>query len=240
MDKTAADKLLAQTRENYDSFAESFSQTRNYVWPEMKSLADDFSKRGGRVLDIGCGNGRYYPIFKEKEAEYAGIDSSRKLIAIAKKNFPEANFAVADALKLPFKENEFDLAVSIAVLHHIPSEKNRELFFKEVSRVLKPGGIFIVTVWDLRPFSMIKARRWKRFQNFTKTQINIALGREPLDFGDFFIAWQNRYQRYHHAFSLKELKKTAIAADFKIERNGVSNSGSREANLYIVAKKLQN
>ncbi|MFZ3074094.1 MAG: methyltransferase domain-containing protein [Minisyncoccales bacterium] len=240
MDKTVADKLLTQTRGNYDLFAESFSQTRNYVWPEMKSLADDFSKRGRRVLDIGCGNGRYYPVFKEREAEYTGIDSSRKLIAIARKNFPEANFAVADALKLPFKENEFDLAVSIAVLHHIPSEKNRELFFKEVSRVLKSGGIFIVTVWDLRPFSMIKARRWKRFQNFAKTQIKIAAGREPLDFGDFFIAWQNRYQRYHHAFSLEELKKLAVAAGFKIERNGVSNSGLREANLYIVAKKLQN
>jgi ubiquinone/menaquinone biosynthesis C-methylase UbiE len=240
MDKNVADKLLAQTRENYDSFAESFAQTRNYFWPEMKSLAADYCQAGDRVLDIGCGNGRFYPAFKEIGAKYTGVDNSQNLIALAKKNFSEANFAVADALVLPFQANEFDVAVSMAVLHHIPGIAARRKFFAQAHRVLKPGGRFIFTVWDLRLPSIVKFKQWKRLRSFLKSQIKIILGKEKLDFGDFYIPWQNKYQRYVHSFTMRELKKLALAAGFEIEKTGVTAFGGKEGNLYIVAKKVQN
>jgi hypothetical protein len=60
-----------------------------------------------------------------------------------------------------------------------------------------------------------------------------------LDRGDFFIPWQNKYRRYHHAFSLPKLERTAKIAGFEIERSGTLDSGKREANLYIVAKKCE-
>jgi ubiquinone/menaquinone biosynthesis C-methylase UbiE len=235
-----AEKILDRTRKNYDSFADSFAQTRRHLWPEMKPLAAGCFKKGDRVLDIGCGNGRFCQFFKEQGAEYSGIDNSRNLIAIARKNFPEANFAVADALGLPFKENVFDLAVSFAVIHHIPSKYLRLKFFNEARRVLKPGGRLIATAWDLRPLSMARAKQWKRLKSFLKSQIGIALGREPLDWGDFYIPWQNKYRRYHHVFTLRELKKLASDAGFEIEKTGIASFGAKEGNLYIVAKKVQN
>ncbi|MFA6376944.1 MAG: class I SAM-dependent methyltransferase, partial [Candidatus Paceibacterota bacterium] len=222
------------------SFSKTFAQTRNYIWPEMAALAEGKFKAGDSILDIGCGNGRFCSFFRERGGKYFGIDNSRNLIAIARESFPDAEFAVADALALPFKDNKFDLAVSIAVLHHIPSKEFRKTFFKEAGRVLKPGGIMIATVWDLRPQTMIRTKRWKRLKSFAKTQFKIATGLEKLDFGDFFITWQNKYKRFHHAFTLRELKETAMESGFEIIKNGATAFGAKEGNLYIVAKKLHN
>ena len=72
----------------------------------MKFLFKDL-KEGEKILDLGCGNGRWYKIFKEKKVDYFGLDNSEKLIEIAKENFPEAKFFVGDALNLPFPDNFF-------------------------------------------------------------------------------------------------------------------------------------
>ncbi len=240
MDKTIAEKLLAQTRENYDSFAESFSQTREYVWPEVKVLIGGCVEKGDRALDIGCGNGRMFPLFKDIGADYVGVDNSINLIKIAKNKFPGTEFVVGDCLDLPFENGSFDSGVSLAVIHHIPSKKYQKQFLKEAGRVLKPGGRLMITAWDLRFFTMAKEKKWKRLRIFLKTQIKIALGLEKLDLGDFFIPWQNQYRRYHHVFGLGELKNLAKSAGFAVERSGVFKNGQKEANLYIIAKKLQN
>jgi SAM-dependent methyltransferase len=238
--KKIADELLRQTRENYDAFAESCSRTREYVWPEFEKLIGGSVKNGDRVLDIGCGNGRLYPFFEEIGADYTGVDNATNLIEIAQSKFFESNFVVGDCLNLPFKNESFDLAVSLAVLHHIPSREHRQKFFKETAQVLRPGGFLFVSVWDLRLSAMIREKNWKRTKIFLKTQIKIALGLEKLDFGDFFIPWQNKYQRYHHAFALGELRNLVESAGFAVEKSGAFAVGQKEANLYIIAKKLHN
>ncbi len=238
MDKKTADEILAQMRQNYDNFAESFSRTRGYVPENVAALLGDFVKRGDRVVDIGCGNGRLYPFFKNKATDYNGIDASRKLIEIAADKYPGGNFSVGDALHLPFIADEFDLAVSLAVLHHIPSRECRDKFFQEAHRILRTGGYFIVLVWDLRLPAMIRQRQWKRLKSFFRSQIKIALEAEKMDFGDFFIPWQNKYRRYHHAFSLGELRGLAKSAEFEIDKFGTMAHSDKESNLYIIAKKI--
>ena len=68
---------------DYNSFAGQFSQTREYLWDDIKPLIK-YIKENDKVLDIGCGNGRLYHVLKEKQIIYTGLDLSEELIKIAK------------------------------------------------------------------------------------------------------------------------------------------------------------
>lgn len=183
-----------------------------------------------KVLDLGCGNGRLLQIFKEIDIDYTGVDSSEKLIEIAKKTYPSTKFQVADALHLPFPTNHFDKIYSVAVLHHIPSEEFRLQFLEGVRRILKPGGLFILTVWDLW--------RWWRIGTIFKFTLLQTLGKSKLDFKDIFVPWRGICYRYIHCFTQKELEELMKKAGFKIKEVGVLTvPQSKEKNIYIVAKK---
>lgn len=83
-------------------------------------------KKGDRILDIGCGTGYNslrYPGFRHSGNEITSLDLSRKEIRLARKYAldvgEERDFIVADALHLPFRDDAFDAAFCIGVLHHI-------------------------------------------------------------------------------------------------------------------------
>jgi SAM-dependent methyltransferase len=240
MKESYAQFILEETRKGYDQIAEDFSKTRNHPLEQLGNLFDNYLQKKDKVLDLGCGNGRYMESFLAKKVDYIGMDESRPLIEIAKKKYPKEQFIVGSALDLPFPGGDFDKVFSLAVLHHIPSRGLRQKFFAEIFRVLKPQGAMVLTVWDLRLSKMIKSRNWKRTAGFLKDQAKKLAGRSRLDFGDFFIPWRGGYRRFVHSFSLRELRGLAEGAGFKIIEAGISGKDSREGNLYIAAKKLQN
>jgi ubiquinone/menaquinone biosynthesis C-methylase UbiE len=98
---------------------------------------------GKRVLDGGCGGGRYSVALKNLGAgEVVGVDWSKQGIAVANERVKQANIAgvtyrQADVLELPFKDGEFDFVFSNGVLHHT---YNTQRGIDELRRVLKPGG----------------------------------------------------------------------------------------------------
>lgn len=229
MDENYAKFLLKKTKEDYNLIAQDFSSKRKEVWEELRFLFEDL-KKGERVLDLGCGNGRWFKIFKEKEVEYIGIDNSEKLIEIARTLFPKATFIVADALKIPFQENYFDKVYAIALLHHIPSERYRLLVLKEIKRVLKPRGKLILTVW--------KICQWKERYLFLKYTILKLFGKSKLDWGDVFERWGKKTERYYHFFSKRELKKLIEKAGFKVLKLGiVKNKRGNRQNIFLIAEK---
>lgn len=74
------------------------------------------------VLDVGCGNGRWYPFFKENGKDYEGIDIAEKMVARAREAYPDGRF---DAFKLEDINPEgpvYDLAFSYTCLQHIRPE----------------------------------------------------------------------------------------------------------------------
>lgn len=230
MDKEYAKYLLGKTKKDYDLIAEDFSRTRDYPWPEIRFLFDDYVEVGNRILDLGCGNGRYHQFFKDKKIEYTGIDYSEKLIEIAKNKYPEAEFQVADAFNLPFPDNFFDRIFSIAVLHHIPSLELRQQFLKEAKRVLKPEGKFILTVW--------KFHRPKEILLIFKFSVLSFLRLSKLDVRDILEPWGKKIKRYYHCFGKKEIKNLIKEANFKINNMGVvKNERGNRRNIYLVAEK---
>ncbi len=230
MDKNYANYLLDKTKKDYNLIAKDFSRTRSFVWPETKFLFLDYLKDGDKVLDLGCGNGRYFSLCRLKDIEYFGIDNAEDLIKEAKKNYPQAKFQVADALKIPFPDNYFDKVYSIAVFHQIPSKNYRLQFLKEIKRVLKKRGWAILTVW--------KFYRLKDWFLLIKYTILKLLGKSKLDFKDFFEPWGRKTKRYYHWFSKRELIKLVKGAGFIIKDIGiVKNKRKNRRNIYLIIQK---
>ena len=235
MDSQYAKYLIDKNKKDYNLISEEFSKTRNNIWEELGFLF--ILKDGEKVLDLGCGNGRYFEFFKNKSIEYIGVDSSEELVKIAQKKYPGVKFQIADALKLPFPDNYFDKIYSIAVLHHIPSEELRIRFLEEAKRVLKQDGYLILTVW--------KFYQIKELLLISKYTILKLLGRSKLDFKDILKPWGKKTKRYYHCFSRKELWKLMKKANFKIKEVGVVKNlpagqtgkrGNRQ-NIYLIIKK---
>ncbi len=228
MDKDYAKYLLEKTRQDYNLIAEDFSRTRSQVWQELKFL-EKYAQENEKILDLGCGNGRLYELFREKTIDYYGVDFSDKLIEIAKNRYPQFKFQVADAFNLPFPSDFFDNVFSVAVLHHIPSEELRIQFLKGIRKVLKPEGRLILTVWDLGIF--------KRSMLFFKYGFSKILGKSKLDFGDVFIPWGKEILRYLHIFSKNELRRLAKTAGFSVKEIKIlKRPKSRGSNILLIAE----
>jgi len=214
-------------RDDYNLISEDFSRTRQNPWPETKFLFDNI-KRGNKILDLGCGNGRFYQFLKDKDIDYIGIDSSLRLIEKAKERYPDVDFRAADALNLPFSDNSFDKVFSIAVLHHIPSKEFRLKFLREAKRVLKNKGTLILTVWKLR-----RKEEWLLFFKYTFLKL---IDKSKLDFKDILKPWGNKTLRYYHWFSERELIKLVKKEGFKIKEVGiVKNKKGNRQNIYLIA-----
>ncbi|MDO8639453.1 MAG: methyltransferase domain-containing protein [bacterium] len=230
MNKQYAEVLLLKTKEDYNLISDEFSRTRQRLWPEIKFLFDNYIEAGEKILDLGCGNGRFFKWFQEKGADYLGVDNSEKLIEIAKNNNPEGKFLVDNALRLSFSENYFSKVYSIAIFHHIPSVELRLKFLQEAKRVLKPNGFLVLTVW--------KFHRPKELYLILKYALLKIFGFSKLDFGDIFDPWGKKTNRYYHCFSERELALLVRNAGFKVKKSGIiKNTKENRQNIYLVAQK---
>jgi len=233
MDKEYAEYLMKKTSQDYNLIANHFSRAREKSWEEFKFLFEKYLKPNDKVLDLGCGNGRFYEFCQDKKVDYFGVDNSKKLIEIAKKRYPQGKFQIADALHLPFPSCFFDKVYSLALLHHIPSKNFRIKFFKEVKRVLKPEGLLILTVWNLW-------KNWSRRKLIYKFGLLKLFGFTKVDFKDIFISWYGIPQCYFHCFTKKELEKLAEKTGFEIKKSGeiiISKKKREHSNFYIILKK---
>ena len=242
MKKEYAEYLLNKTRKDYNLIAEDFSNTRSYLTEEMKQLGK-YAKNGDMILDLGCGNGRLIELFYDKKVGYTGLDSSEKLIDIAKKRHPQEKFIIAPTLNLPFPDNYFDKVYCLAVFFHIPSEEFRIQFLNEIKRILKPGGLLILTVWNLwylwfHPLLWLRHRRSRKyFILILKYTLLKIVGRSKMDFKDIFMPWKDTDQRYVHCFSKNELKKITKKAGFNIKEVFILTTPRKESGIYLIAGK---
>ncbi|KAG1342421.1 tRNA (carboxymethyluridine(34)-5-O)-methyltransferase [Cocos nucifera] len=126
----------------YDAIAPHFSATRFAKWPKVAEFLNSL-RPGSIILDAGCGNGKYLGF--NPNCFYIGCDISPPLIDICARRGNEV--MVADAVNLPYRCNFGDAAISIAVLHHLSTEMRRRKAIKELVRVVRKGGLVLITVW---------------------------------------------------------------------------------------------
>ncbi len=91
----------------------------------------------GKLLEIGCGEGRGVELLAPKASSYTAVDKIEEVVETLALRFPKAEFIQANIPPLPFEDNSFDTVVSFQVIEHI---KNDDAYLQEIHRILKPGG----------------------------------------------------------------------------------------------------
>ena len=113
----------------------------------ITALCTYFADPPGKILDLGTADGQMLNRVKKRypEAHCVGIEYSRELVRYGQSKYPEIGFLRADVQELPFSAISFDAALITAVIEHVPDPKR---VIGEVFRVLKPGGLLIMTSPD--------------------------------------------------------------------------------------------
>jgi len=135
---------------DYDSFAEAYTAENEtslanayYERPATLALAGEVA--GRRVLDAGCGSGLLSAALRDRGAIVTGIDSSAKMLELARQRLgASADLHLADlGGPLPFPGGAFDDVIASLVLHYLQDWAGP---LAELRRVLTPGGRLIVSV----------------------------------------------------------------------------------------------
>lgn len=104
-------------------------------------VAKDYVK--GDVLEVGCGEGRGIETLLSQTKSYTAVDKIKPIIDGLQKKFPAAKFISMNIPPLSgLADNSFDSIISFQVIEHIEDDF---LFLKEIHRVLKPGGVALLT-----------------------------------------------------------------------------------------------
>ncbi len=121
---------------------------KNRIWVGCQlsfhyELAVGYIKNWMKVLDIACGYGYGTKMLAKHCSEIYGADIDRNIIEYNRKNNGSSNikYHVEDVTTLSYDDNEFDAVTSMETLEHVDAPK----YFEELYRVLKPGGILILS-----------------------------------------------------------------------------------------------
>ncbi len=111
--------------------------------------------KGKSILDVGCGSGYGIALLSNIASHATGIDISQEAVRYCKKRYQTKNLEFRHVKSnwirngLPFKKHSFDVCVSFQVIEHI-HPKNIELYISEIRKVLKKGGLFILSTPNSR------------------------------------------------------------------------------------------
>jgi ubiquinone/menaquinone biosynthesis C-methylase UbiE len=169
----------------YTIISNDFDRTRYKAWPNVEKFINSFPP-DTKFLEVGCGNGKNMLLRPEN---FKGCDTCTNFVKICKDKGLHA--IEADATKLPFDDNEFDVTISVAVLHHLSSIDRRIDAIREMVRVTKDGGKLLIEVWCIE-------------------DNNRSTG------PDTMVPWTykgEKYDRYYHFFSKDEITDLVKSID---------------------------
>lgn len=133
---------------------ESFARVERYRYQEQPWMHSTFRFdrfAGQRVLEVGVGLGTDHLQFARSGATLTGIDLTPRCVKLTGRRFEQEGLTsalhVMNAERLGFKDASFDVVYSFGVLHHTAAP---ERAFREIRRVLRPGGVFIGGLYNRR------------------------------------------------------------------------------------------
>lgn len=246
MDASTQAALRRINRDFYRHYAADFDRTRHPGgWPGWRRVVESAAATTAgdsadplRVLDLGCGNGRF-ALFLERNPElrsgqpftYRGIDLSPELINHARTAAADSGhirFEVGDIEKSPLNEAAHDLVVLFGVLHHLPGFSTRRRALGRAASAVAPGGLLATTCWQFADDARFQDRRldWA---------LEAGIDPAQLEEGDHLLRWgpgDSGARRYCHHTDEPELDRLVGRLPLTgIDRYRADGHGGRQ-NLY--------
>ncbi len=175
--RASCDTWHAQSEKFTREYFEQIEDWRYRDQPFIHSFAQFTRYHGKKVLEVGFGAGTDFIQWLRAGAVASGVDLTEEALAnlthrIQIYGLPDPEFIkVADAEKLPFDSDRFDLGYSWGVLHHTP---DTEKSIKELVRVIKPGGemkimlynrISLCSLHHWIKYALLKGKPWRSFRD---------------------------------------------------------------------------
>jgi ubiquinone/menaquinone biosynthesis C-methylase UbiE len=119
--------------------AEWAETVQTYILPWVLDHGD----LGDDVLEIGPGPGRTTEVIAETVPKLTAVELDEELASALAARMPEhVEVIQADASEMPLPDGRFSAAISLTMLHHVPTQELQDAILAEVARVLRPGGVF--------------------------------------------------------------------------------------------------
>jgi SAM-dependent methyltransferase len=195
------------TLEGQNSLREKYRQANPGWRPATEVYADlvrSYLKRHSRLLDLGCGRGGLVEQLDFPLSQAVGTDSdwfslAQHRLGAKKPPFPRV---AAFGQRLPFSDETFDIVIASWVLEHLGNPADD---FREISRVLRPNGVFIfITPNRNHPATSIN-RFVGRFAGFQTALVRRFYGRRPAD----------TFPTYYRANTVNDLRQLARASSLQ-------------------------
>lgn len=205
--------LLKLNRDFYQKTQSYFNISRQSPWPGWQKLLPYLQGDSLKVLDLGCGNGRFgIWLSKHRRVDYTGIDENQFLLD----QIPFGQ-KIKQNLTKPWRLNDkFDLIAILGVMHHLPRPHRRPLLMRAAAN-LKPGGILFLSFWE-----------------FNRSQESKII--KDLGGGNYILDWHLGVdaERYCHLYSDPEIKKLLQPLKLKTLADFRADTSNR---YFILAKR---
>jgi SAM-dependent methyltransferase len=161
----------------------------------------------GNLLEIGCGEGRGIDVLKEHITSYTAIDKNISVQATIKKKYPNANFHNITIPPIaPIEDNTLDSIVSFQVIEHI---KDDLVYLKEIYRILKPGGVALVSTPNIK--KTLTRNPW-HIREYTPSEFKNLISKVFTNFELKGIDGSDKFYKYYekNKLSVQKFKKFDI------------------------------
>lgn len=235
MDDATIGYLNAVNRQFYATVAEDFDTTRGKPWPGWQRLLPDMRRleaRPLRLLDVGCGNGRFGVFVGGALARpvvYHGVDNNDALLARASESLGalanvEARLEARDIIVNGLPDGVYDVVVLFGVLHHVPGAQHRRALVRALAERVTPGGLLAFAAW--------------RFYDYARFRERIVPWPENVrvEAGDYLLDWRRGANavRYCHYVDDAEFAALAAATGLRTLAQYRADGKTGDANLYAV------
>lgn len=221
--------LNAINRDFYATIADDFSATRGRAWQGWQDLLPHLPPPrhddGWRVLDVGCGNGRWGVHLAQngRLAHYDGIDNNATLLNHAQQSLAahdgvgvrliahdaiiNAGASLADTLAVP--PAHYDVVGLFGVLHHVPDFQQRRALLQALAALVADGGVLVFAAWRFYDYERFRARLvdWAAYDAQHGTDYA-----HHVQTGDYLLDWRRGERALRYCHYVDDAEQDALCA----------------------------